>query len=66
MNKYLNMNKDEMRTELDALMAQYEAVKARGLTIQIIEWYQSKWALFLRGFSRGQLNLFETTGPTRS
>ena len=34
---------------------------ARGLTIQIIEWYQSKWALFLRGFSRGQLNLFETT-----
>ena len=33
---------------------------ARGLTIQIIEWYQSKWALFLRGFSRGQLNLFET------
>ena len=39
---------------------------ARGLTIQIIEWYQSKWALFLRGFSRGQLNLFETTGPSRS
>ena len=34
---------------------------ARGLTLQIIEWYQSKWSLYLRGFSRGQLNLFETT-----
>lgn len=33
---------------------------ARGLTLQIIEWYQSKWSLFLRGFNRGQLNLFET------
>ncbi len=33
---------------------------ARGLTIQVIEWYQSKWALYLRGFNRGQLNLFET------
>ena len=33
---------------------------ARGLTIQVIEWYQSKWATYLRGFSRGQLNLFET------
>ena len=33
---------------------------ARGLTIQVIEWYQSKWAMFLRGFNRGQMNLFET------
>ncbi len=39
---------------------------ARGLTIQVIEWYQSKWALFLRGFSRGQLNLFETEASTRA
>ncbi len=39
---------------------------ARGLTIQIIEWYQSKWALFLRGFSRGQLNLFETTASYKA
>ena len=39
---------------------------ARGLTIQIIEWYQSKWALFLRGFSRGQLNLFETTADHKA
>ena len=34
---------------------------ARGLTMHIIEWYRDKWLLFLRGFSRGQLNLFETT-----
>lgn len=33
---------------------------AQGLSLQIIDWYQSKWALFLRGFSRGQLNLFES------
>ncbi|MCQ2055441.1 MAG: hypothetical protein MJY82_09165 [Fibrobacter sp.] len=33
---------------------------ARALTLQIIDWYQSKWSLFLRGFNRGQLNLFET------
>ncbi|MBR5694057.1 MAG: hypothetical protein IKX42_10215 [Fibrobacter sp.] len=33
---------------------------ARGLTLQVIEWYHDKWALFLRGFNRGQLNLFET------
>ena len=39
---------------------------ARGLTIQIIEWYQSKWALYLRGFSRGQLNLFETKALSRA
>lgn len=39
---------------------------ARGLTIQIVEWYQSKWALFLRGFSRGQLNLFETTADQKA
>lgn len=32
---------------------------ARGLTMQVIDWYQSKWSLFLRGFNRGQLNLFE-------
>jgi len=36
---------------------------AQGLTTQVIEWYQSKWSLFLRGFSRGQLNLFETVAP---
>ena len=34
---------------------------ARGLTMHVIEWYRDKWLLFLRGFSRGQLNLFETT-----
>lgn len=39
---------------------------ARGLTLQIIDWYQSKWALFLRGFNRGQLNLFETMNPNRT
>ena len=35
---------------------------ARGLTLQVIEWYRDKWSLFLRGFNRGQLNLFETKG----
>lgn len=35
---------------------------ARGLTLQIIGWYRDKWSLFLRGFNRGQLNLFETKG----
>lgn len=39
---------------------------ARGLTIQVIEWYQSKWALFLRGFNRGQLNLFETMASPKA
>lgn len=39
---------------------------ARGLTIQVIEWYQSKWALFLRGFNRGQLNLFETVAAPKA
>ncbi|PWJ61350.1 MULTISPECIES: hypothetical protein [unclassified Fibrobacter] len=39
---------------------------ARGLTIQVIEWYQSKWALFLRGFNRGQLNLFETVASPKA
>lgn len=39
---------------------------ARGLSIQIVEWYQNKWMLFLRGFSRGQLNLFETPAPYRA
>ncbi len=38
---------------------------ARGLTLQIIEWYRDKWSLFLRGFNRGQLNLFETMGLER-
>ena len=38
---------------------------ARGLTLQIIEWYHDKWALFLRGFNRGQLNLFETLALDR-
>lgn len=38
---------------------------ARGLTMQIIEWYHEKWALFLRGFNRGQLNLFETMAVDR-
>lgn len=33
---------------------------ARGLTMQVIEWYQGKWSLYLRGFLRGQFNLFET------
>ncbi|MBR6378901.1 MAG: hypothetical protein IKS02_02890 [Fibrobacter sp.] len=35
---------------------------ARGLTLQVVEWYRDKWSLFLRGFNRGQLNLFETKG----
>ena len=35
MNKYLSMNKDEMREELSSLMAQYEAVKARGLKLDM-------------------------------
>lgn len=39
---------------------------AKGLSLQVIEWYQSKWSLFLRGFSRGQLNLFETTASYKA
>ena len=35
MNKYLSMNKDEMREELSSLMAQYEAVKGRGLKLDM-------------------------------
>lgn len=31
---------------------------ARGITLLIGEWYQEKWQLYLRGFSRGQLDLF--------
>jgi hypothetical protein len=31
---------------------------AAGLTLLIGRWYQEKWSLFLRGFSRGQLDLF--------
>lgn len=31
---------------------------AAGLTLLIGKWYQEKWALYLRGFSRGQLDLF--------
>jgi hypothetical protein len=31
---------------------------ARGITLLIGEWYQKKWQLYLRGFSRGQLDLF--------
>ncbi len=31
---------------------------ARGITLLIGEWYQRKWQLYLRGFSRGQLDLF--------
>lgn len=31
---------------------------AAGLTLLIGRWYQEKWALYLRGFSRGQLDLF--------
>ncbi len=29
-----------------------------GLSLLIEEWYRNKWSLFLRGFSRGQLDLF--------
>lgn len=29
-----------------------------GLCLLIAEWYRDKWSLFLRGFSRGQLDLF--------
>lgn len=39
---------------------------ARGLTLYVIEWYHSKWSLFLRGFSRGQLNLFETMASSEA
>ena len=31
---------------------------ACGLTLLIGEWYRDKWLLYLRGFSRGQLDLF--------
>jgi hypothetical protein len=31
---------------------------ACGLTLLIGEWYRDKWSLYLRGFSRGQLDLF--------
>lgn len=30
----------------------------RGLTLLIGDWYHNKWSLYLRGFSRGQLDLF--------
>ena len=39
---------------------------ARNLTLHVIEWYHSKWSVFLRGFSRGQLNLFETTASAEA
>ena len=39
---------------------------ARELTLHVIEWYHSKWSIFLRGFSRGQLNLFETTASAEA
>lgn len=39
---------------------------ARDLTLYIIEWYHDKWSVFLRGFSRGQLNLFETTASAEA
>lgn len=39
---------------------------ARDLTLHIIEWYHDKWSVFLRGFSRGQLNLFETTASAEA
>ena len=35
MNNYLEMNKDEMRAELDKLMAKYEIVKGRGLKLDM-------------------------------
>ena len=38
----------------------------RELTLHIIEWYHRKWSVFLRGFSRGQLNLFETTASAEA
>ena len=31
---------------------------ACGLTLLVGEWYRDKWSLYLRGFSRGQLDLF--------
>ena len=31
---------------------------AQGLTLFIGKWYRDKWLLYLRGFSRGQLDLF--------
>ncbi|NLO23235.1 MAG: hypothetical protein GX116_02735 [Fibrobacter sp.] len=31
---------------------------AMGLSLLVARWYQDKWALYLRGFSRGQLDLF--------
>lgn len=39
---------------------------ARDLTLYIIDWYHDKWSVFLRGFSRGQLNLFETTASAEA
>lgn len=35
-----------------------------GLSLLLEEWYQSKWSLFLRGFLRGQLDLFESPQTT--
>ena len=37
MNKYLSMNKDEMRAELDALMAQYEEAKKAKNTFKMLQ-----------------------------
>jgi len=34
---------------------------ASGISTEITDWYLDKWLLYLRGFSRGQLNLFAVT-----
>lgn len=35
-----------------------------GLSLLLEEWYRSKWSLFLRGFLRGQLDLFDSPPTT--
>lgn len=37
---------------------------AVGLCLLMAEWYRDKWSLFLRGFSRGQLDLFGSLQKT--
>lgn len=36
----------------------------RGLAVLLGDWYHNKWSLYLRGFSRGQLDLFGAVPPS--
>lgn len=36
----------------------------RGLAMLVSDWYHNKWSLYLRGFSRGQLDLFGNPAQT--